>query len=257
MINTIFKDKLPDKPGIYLVRNIINNHKYIGQSYNIKIRFQRHHLSDYKNKKNSCYDCKFYKAIRLYGEDNFEVSIIELCDINKLDEREQYWIEYYDTYKNGYNSTIGGQNWTDKIHSKETELKRKQTLEKSKKLKSENHPRAKLSNQEVITIRQRYIDGESIDDILLDYNHLYSKDTFKNIIFGRSYKSVGNIPTKKQIRYTNKNKSFGKMSDEDVRNIRKEYALGNTSYPKLAKKYNVSIPTIANIVNKKFYKNIK
>ena len=47
------------------------------------------------------------------------------------------------------------------------------------------------------------------------------------------------------------------MSDEDVRNIRKEYALGNTSYPKLAKKYNVSIPTIANIVNKKFYKNIK
>ena len=69
---------------------------------------------------------------------------------------------------------------------------------------SENHPRAKLSNEEVFNIRQRYIDGESVNEIYQDYQHLYSnQDTFKRIVLGQSYTTVGNIPTKEQIRHTN------------------------------------------------------
>lgn len=250
------KENLPSEPGIYLITNLKNNHKYIGQSINIKNRFQRHHLCDYKNKKSSHYNSQLYQAFRKYKIENFEVQILELCEMSKLDEREIFWIEYYDTYRNGYNATIGGQNWTEKIHSEETETKRKNTLSKSKKLQSENHPRAKLTNDEVFLIRERYINGCTIDELYNDYKNKYSRNTFKNIIFGRSYKHVGNIPTKEQIRYTNKNKSLGKMPKKDVISIREEYKKGNTSYPKLAKKYNVSIPTIAGIVNRKFYKNV-
>jgi hypothetical protein len=41
-----------------------------------------------------------------YGLDHFHISQIE--ETNDPDEREKYWIEYYGTFKNGYNATIGG-----------------------------------------------------------------------------------------------------------------------------------------------------
>ena len=249
--------KLKEKSGIYLIINQINGHKYVGQSINIKIRFQRHHLCDYKNKNSSVYKIKLYQAFRKYGIENFEVRILEYCETELLDEREKYWIKYFDTFKNGYNSTEGGQNWSENIFSEETKNRRRKTLEKNKSLSCEKHPRSKLTNEEVIKIRQRYIDGESVEQIYSDYKNLYSKDTFKNIIFGRSYKKIGNVPQKEQIRYTNKNRKLGKLKDEIVREIRYKYSLGNTSYPKLAKEYNVSIPTIASIIKYQLYKTVK
>ena len=42
-------NNLPADCGIYLVTNLINDKKYVGQSVNIKKRFQSHHLCDYKN----------------------------------------------------------------------------------------------------------------------------------------------------------------------------------------------------------------
>ena len=61
-----------------------------------------------------------------------------------------------------------------------------------------------MTNQEVIDVRQRYINGESIDNIYKDYKERYSnKDTFKRIVLGETYKDVGNIPSKSQIRHTN------------------------------------------------------
>jgi hypothetical protein len=41
-----------------------------------------------------------------YGIEHFHISQIE--ETNDPDEREKYWIEYYGTFKNGYNATIGG-----------------------------------------------------------------------------------------------------------------------------------------------------
>lgn len=51
-----------------------------------------------------------YSAIQKYGWDNIKHEIIE-SDINYLEEannREQYWIQYYNSFYNGYNSTLGG-----------------------------------------------------------------------------------------------------------------------------------------------------
>lgn len=43
-----------------------------------------------------------------YGIENFSVRQLEEVETSKLDEREIYWIQYYDTYRQGYNSTLGG-----------------------------------------------------------------------------------------------------------------------------------------------------
>lgn len=59
------------------------------------------------------------RAWRKYGDENFEFSILEKCDESKLNEREIYWIEYYDSYYNGYNQTKGGDGCFGKVWSKE------------------------------------------------------------------------------------------------------------------------------------------
>jgi len=78
---------------------------YIGKtSKSVQKRLNEHiKLSE----KGSTY--KFHKAIRKYGIENIESSILEdnICS-EKVNEREKYWIAYYDTYKNGYNMTEGG-----------------------------------------------------------------------------------------------------------------------------------------------------
>ena len=90
------------------------------------------------------------------------------------------------------------------MFTKETELKRIKTREKNQSLKSEKHPRAKLTNEEVRAIRQRYIDGESISEIYINYNNLYKNiNTFKRIVLGKTYIDAGNIPKKEDIRHTN------------------------------------------------------
>lgn len=88
--------------GIYKIENKINHKIYIGQSINIERRW-RAHLNATQTHNN-----KLWAALNKYGKDNFDFSIIEECPKELLDEREQYWIKYYDSYNNGYNLTLGG-----------------------------------------------------------------------------------------------------------------------------------------------------
>ena len=87
--------------GIYKITNKINGKSYIGLSTNIEERFKKHR---------QCQGDKIlYSAFRKYGIENFDFSIIELCCLEELSEKEKYWIAYYDTYNNGYNATLGGE----------------------------------------------------------------------------------------------------------------------------------------------------
>jgi hypothetical protein len=88
---------------IYCYHCISTGKKYIGQTIREEIRKQRH-LTDSKR-----LYCKFYNAVRKYRWDNFIYGIIDECDIEHLDEKEIYFIDFYDTYRNGYNMTLGGQ----------------------------------------------------------------------------------------------------------------------------------------------------
>ena len=85
---------------IYKITNKINGKVYVGQSKCPTRRFQEH----IKNHTNSA----IHQAIIKYGEENFDFQIIE-GPIANYDEREQYWINYYDSYNRGYNKTLGGE----------------------------------------------------------------------------------------------------------------------------------------------------
>lgn len=90
--------------GIYMYENKINHKKYIGQSTNIERRKREHFCwpSPYS---------RFDMELRAIGEKEFIFTILEECSVDQLDNREKYWIEFYNTIQEGYNLTPGGQSY--------------------------------------------------------------------------------------------------------------------------------------------------
>lgn len=93
--------------GIYKIENKINGHVYIGQSINIARRW-RTHKNQYNQSDNNQYESSLYRAIRKYGLDNFSFEVLEECSRDQLNQKEIYWIKYYNSYLDGYNDTSGG-----------------------------------------------------------------------------------------------------------------------------------------------------
>lgn len=91
--------------GIYKITNKVNGKCYIGQSIHIQDRWKTHINEAKGNRKNSI----LYLAMRKYGIENFDFEVIEECTKEKLNEREIYWISYYDSFNKGYNMTQGGE----------------------------------------------------------------------------------------------------------------------------------------------------
>lgn len=98
---------------IYKITNQLNDKAYIGlTTKTIEERWQDHLNSINRLKENR----PLYYALAKYGPQNFSIEKIEEIDNNHLGEREIYWIDFFDTYNNGYNATRGGDGvWTRKI----------------------------------------------------------------------------------------------------------------------------------------------
>lgn len=92
---------------IYKITNTINSKSYIGQTIqNVKERFYQHCATKCSK---AVSNMAIHRAIKKYGKSNFTVEVIEEIDSANLNDREKYWIKYYNSYNNGYNSTKGGQ----------------------------------------------------------------------------------------------------------------------------------------------------
>lgn len=91
---------------IYCIKNLINGKLYIGKTTKtIESRWKEHvHDSSRRDMENR----PLYRAFNKYGIDNFEISLVEECEISLLSDREIYWISYYKSNVNGYNATYGG-----------------------------------------------------------------------------------------------------------------------------------------------------
>lgn len=96
-------------PYIYKITNKINGKCYIGKTLQTVQKRWEQHQHEANQLRSS--DRPLYRAINKYGIENFEIeSIEEIKNILETDinEREKYWIEYYGSFKNGYNATYGG-----------------------------------------------------------------------------------------------------------------------------------------------------
>lgn len=86
--------------GIYKITNIENQMTYVGQAVNIAERWKQH------IKRGIGADTptqnKLYPAMKKIGPENFTFEIIEKCPRNKLNEREDYWQDFYKAKEFGY-----------------------------------------------------------------------------------------------------------------------------------------------------------
>lgn len=90
---------------IYKITNQVNGKVYVGQTaHTIESRWKEHTKASKYRK------YPLYFAMRKYGIENFSIEQIEECSIEQLNERERYWIAQYNSLKNGYNATTGGDN---------------------------------------------------------------------------------------------------------------------------------------------------
>ena len=84
--------EIPEKCGVYQIKNKVNGKLYVGSSKNMHYRLRKHfeHLRANKHENR-----KLQNAYNKYGKDNFIISVIELCEEDKQYIIEQYWIDRF------------------------------------------------------------------------------------------------------------------------------------------------------------------
>lgn len=185
--------------GIYCIENLINHKKYIGLSKDIHRRWGEHRRTAF-NSASKSYDLPIYGAIRKYGLENFSFNIIEECKEEELQEKEKYWIKYYNSTENGYNLTEGGE---------------------TSYLIEEKHPKAKLTREDVIFCRKEYAKGSRSREIYDTYfSDILTYGGFQSMWHGNTWKNV--MP---EVFENNINKRQ-KITEEDILDIRTKFLSG-------------------------------
>lgn len=118
---------------IYCVTCLKNGKPYFGQTVrSIEARWRQHVVSA-----NNGSALKFHRAIRKYGSDNFrieEVMWVEASSLQalkaKLDYIERRLIKRFNTFRNGYNMTLGGEGQLGKVFSEESKRKMSESAKK-------------------------------------------------------------------------------------------------------------------------------
>lgn len=157
--------------GIYKITNLINGKIYIGQSVDINKRWRQHKRN--AQIKGREYDKYLYRAFRKYGLENFSFEVIEECPRELLNEKETYYIQYYkandETF--GYNETSG---YNQPQYG----------------FQGENHPKHKLTEEEVYYIRECYNQHYDKDEIYEEFSNRLSEGGFHKIWLGQNWRNV-------------------------------------------------------------------
>lgn len=156
---------------IYKVTNTINNKIYIGQTRLTEPqRWQQHVWHAYNNPEGDC--VALCNAIKKYGRESFLREILEDLSDEDLNEREEYWISFYNSTDRevGYNLALGGCG-----HSKFSDKQIQESFEKlgsvaatAKELQmSRNQVSKRLQAMGIETSRELPIRQYSVDGKLI------------------------------------------------------------------------------------------
>ncbi len=122
--------------GIYKIINKINGKYYVGSSKNIDDNFGRWYKHKYYLNKNKHHNSHLQNSWNKCGENNFEWTIVELCEESDLLKIEQKYLDEAKLNKNlCYNKTFlaGRVEWTDEMKQKISKLHKNKQLSKNHK----------------------------------------------------------------------------------------------------------------------------
>lgn len=211
--------------GIYKITDTRNGKIYIGRAVDLKTRKWRHfcytHPEDYKSSSLvSEINMDIHKAmIESHNKNDFVFEVVEECPIEKLDEKEEYYIQMFNSKENGYNSTDGGKTYA---HST-----------------GEDHYNHKITKNEADKIKILLLNGKTVKEI---------KEQIPSATIG-IISSINNGRTWKDNNITypiSRMNGVIKFSNEEVLDIRIRRANGETTVS-LAQRYNTTTSTISSI----------
>lgn len=190
---------------------------YVGQTVALDVRHKQHMLYDPYNEKTKEYNYPLSRGVRKYGVEEYELIILEdNVSLEQLDDREKYWIKYYNTYWNGYNQTTGG-----------------------------TFPTKPIFTDDIINLAIEMLGQEeySYSDIMektgLSMTHIYNI----NIGARRPQPNI-TYPIRK---FNTKGTKGIKFSEAEVIQIHEDLKNGTDTFQELAEKYNCSASTIGKI----------
>lgn len=228
-------DKYKNICGIYKI-NFPNQKIYIGLSSNIQKRLIGHYKATD--------DLPVHRAIKKYGLKEEYISVLEHFDVIdrlQLQERECYWIKYYNSLQDGYNLTPGGDGAAEGV----------------------NNVSAKLSKNELNNLIKDLIENKIfIKDLSKKYQ--LSREAISDINMGkRYYDSNLNYPLRPNTKFTSEqmlgitgiNKPCSKFDKEELEQIIKDLQENTKSLKTIAEEHNCSPITISHINTGKHYPN--
>lgn len=125
--------------GIYAIRNIKNDKRYIGQSIHVNKRFTEHRR---ELDKGIHFNSHLQSSWNLYGSDNFVFEVLQECDACQLNDCETFWKLHFDP--NTYNlGNTGNVNTT----SLETREKTSRTINEQMKQMTKEERKRKFGHQ--------------------------------------------------------------------------------------------------------------
>lgn len=186
---------------VYKIENKINKKIYVGQTNNLDRRMQEHKHDERNNH-------PIHNAIKKYGWENFEVSVL-YYGVN-YNEKEKEYIKLYKSNRKeyGYNITAGGQDSS-----------------------GENNPQSKLSQSDVYQIISDLKGNNSIECIAKKYRTTVK--TIRNINAGISWR-IGSL------QYPIRKRKLKILNNEEVKEIISLLKDANNSIEGICKKYEVA-----------------
>lgn len=238
---------------IYKVTNDLNNNVYIGQTVYLLENRWEWHIKKAGNPKDNC---KFHKALRELGSNHFKIEEITRVNIKELDDAEIYYINFYDSFFNGYNSTLGGGGKRSYIYTDKTIVNDIITSYRDKNISS-NKIAAKYKVDKAtiirvlklykIEIRDRAFNPNKEEGECLIQMYKEGKSLSKlSRIYGVAGSTIKRFLELNNIQITTKN--YILRNKDKCREIAEDYKNHNVNMPYTMHKYGICFSTLKKIL---------
>lgn len=228
LIEPVVSNEDPIESYIYLITNIKNGMKYVGQTRQLVSERWASHVD--KSKGGDCSSGSLQKAISEFGVGSFQIETIEILNHHsKLNERERYWIKLHNSHNpHGYNLTTGSFSYSGPRNAP--------FIVDGKKYQSINSA-AKELNIPSGTIRRRIADGWGNKKSVSNTNHSIKPFEYN----GKQFASHTDAEIALGIKR-------GQLSNRLKKNYTKAQAVGDEPVPKRprGKSHHSAISTIYN-----------
>jgi group I intron endonuclease len=249
-----FKDHkyLIDKGGVYEIFCLKNGKTYIGStSTSFRKRFNEHNKTLKRNK-----HCNIHlqRAWNKYGDEFFEMRILETCTKDEIISREQFWIDTFQATKYGYNiceiafSSIGIK------RSEETKEKIRQSKIGKSPLISEEEKRSRRERQKLMMTpeaREKAMKTRKSRELTEK-----EKQTIEKLIKSNKQRIYPPNQKKELRQRIAKNCNINLLEDKEIIEIRNLYKIKKLKIVDIAKKLNKTYRTIYNIVKGATYNDV-